>query len=155
MIQRKSLIAMAITAALAAPVALAQTGSTPPAKQPGMSSEGSAPAARNPTDRTANPGAGTFHSFDTNRDGFVSRDEAKNSSELNRQFNELDKDRDGKLSAQELSGWRGAGSPSAASSPMGEGKVGASGSSGVGSSTEPSGGVRDSGKAPPDTKRGY
>lgn len=122
MIQRKSLVAIAIAAAVAAPAALAQTGGMQKDKSPAHSSEGSASTqtqgARNPTDRTSESGAMTFRSLDTNRDGAVSRDEAKNSAELNRQFNQLDKDRDGKLSTQELAGAR-SGSPSPASSPTG------------------------------------
>ena len=45
----------------------------------------------------------TFRSFDANRDGFISREEAATSPTLARQFDQLDKDRDGKLSQEELS----------------------------------------------------
>jgi Ca2+-binding EF-hand superfamily protein len=41
--------------------------------------------------------------LDTNRDGRISREEAKASSDLNSRFGELDKNRDGSLSADEIS----------------------------------------------------
>ena len=43
-----------------------------------------------------------FNSFDTNKDGSISRQEARASSMLSGQFNQLDKDGDGKLSVDEL-----------------------------------------------------
>jgi hypothetical protein len=158
MISRNHLIAAAIAAALAAPAAMAQTG-TPTEKQPSFGSEGSSKTpsrppegARSPTDRTTDTGVGTFRSIDTNKDGYISRDEAKNSAELNRQFGQLDKDGDGKLSPQEMSGWR---APATTGSATGD-RVGAAGSSGVGTSTEPSGGTRPGGNRPPETpKKGY
>jgi len=45
----------------------------------------------------------TFNSFDTNRDGYLSREEAAVSPLLARQFDQLDKNGDGKLSQEELS----------------------------------------------------
>jgi Ca2+-binding EF-hand superfamily protein len=48
----------------------------------------------------------TFNSLDVNRDGYLSRQEARASSTLASQFDGLDKDRDGKLSMHELTGWR-------------------------------------------------
>lgn len=85
---------------------------------------------------------GTFHPLDTNRDGFVSREEARGTADVNRRFNELDKDGDGKLSASEMSSM-GSGPAPTAGQQNRSATPGASGSVGVGTSTEPSGGVRD------------
>jgi hypothetical protein len=53
-------------------------------------------------------------SLDANKDGFVSREEAKASADVGARFNQLDKDSDGKLSAEELNAaTRGSGSGSA------------------------------------------
>jgi len=74
-------------------------------------------APRNPVDRSASdPGAGTFKSLDVNNNGYISRDEAKASGELNRRFTTLDKDRNGKLSMSEVTGWRSASYSSAGTS---------------------------------------
>jgi Ca2+-binding EF-hand superfamily protein len=54
--------------------------------------------------------------LDTNRDGLISRDEAKASTDLSARFGELDKNRDGSLSADEISNASSA--PSGGSSPM-------------------------------------
>lgn len=54
--------------------------------------------------------------LDTNRDGRISREEAKSSSDLSSRFGELDKDRDGSLSADEIS--NASSSTSGGSSPM-------------------------------------
>lgn len=43
-----------------------------------------------------------FIQLDTNKDGFVERDEAKRSADTTARFEELDIDRDGRLSASEL-----------------------------------------------------
>jgi hypothetical protein len=43
-----------------------------------------------------------FNSFDTDKDGSLSRQEARTSSMLSGQFDQLDKDGDGKLSVDEL-----------------------------------------------------
>lgn len=62
---------------------------------------------RNAVDRTSSdPAAATFNSFDTNNDGYVSREEARESAELTRRFDQLDRNRDGRLSPGEVSGWR-------------------------------------------------
>jgi EF hand domain-containing protein len=108
---RTKLIAIALAAAF--PLAVYAQGTTKPDQQqrPGASSPTPAPQGA-----AGGGSAGGAASLDTNRDGKISREEAKASSELSSRFNELDKDRDGSLSAQELSGSAG-GSPGG-SSPM-------------------------------------
>ena len=97
----RKLIATLVFAVLTIPVgALAAAGDPPSRPAPSH--------PRNPVDRTPDTGAATFKSLDANRDGYVSRDEARNSSELTSRFNELDQDRDGRLSRQEVSGSRSA-----------------------------------------------
>lgn len=54
------------------------------------------------------------HHLDTDRDGFISRAEAKGSSALSNRFDQLDGDRDGKLSPFEFGG-AGTDSPGGAS----------------------------------------
>ena len=44
---------------------------------------------------------GRFEALDKNHDGYISRDEAKDASELNTRFTELDANNDGKLSREE------------------------------------------------------
>ena len=44
----------------------------------------------------------TFNSFDANRDGYIAREEAATSPLLARQFDQLDRNGDGRLSQDEL-----------------------------------------------------
>jgi Ca2+-binding EF-hand superfamily protein len=46
-------------------------------------------------------GSERFDQLDRNRDGYISRDEAKDAEELNTRFSELDVNNDGKLSRDE------------------------------------------------------
>ena len=53
-------------------------------------------------DSAAAPGTpGRFEQLDRSRDGFVSRDEAKDAEELHTRFTELDRNNDNKLSSEE------------------------------------------------------
>jgi hypothetical protein len=90
--QRKLSSMLILAAAVALPTAVLAAGNDPAARAP--SASGTAP-------RDAGAPM-TFNSLDANKDGHISREEAKNSSELNKQFSQLDKDGDGKLSAAEL-----------------------------------------------------
>jgi hypothetical protein len=104
---RTQLIAIALAAAF--PLGAYAQGMTKPDQQqrPGASS----PAPATKGSGITEPGAARL---DTNRDGLISREEAKASSDLNGRFNELDKNRDGSLSAEELSSRSG----TSGSSPM-------------------------------------
>jgi hypothetical protein len=119
----KTLIAVAVAGAFALPVAaLASAGSDnivvaqaggdagggdaststrqPGANPPGAASPGS-PSGSSASGTSATTNRMGFDRLDKNRDGFVSRDEAKDAPELNTRFSELDKDNDGKLSREE------------------------------------------------------
>ncbi len=135
------LIHVAIAATFAMTVgAYAQTGGAP-AK--GAQSPAGAPPDRTERPPTDTPAGNnfTFRSLDANKDGAVSRDEAKNSAELAKRFSELDRDGDGKLSPQEFgalggSATTGAMGSSPSSSPMSgatRSSPSPSGSSGTGS----------------------
>ena len=117
----KIMMALAAAGALAAPFgASAQTDMK---KAP----------AKTADEVKAAPGASVnltgFDRLDRNRDGYVSRDEAKDAAELNTRFTELDANNDGKLSHDEYSavnssarGATGTGSTSGrAGAPMGAG----------------------------------
>jgi EF hand len=101
----KTVLALAIAAACAAPVFAQQTGRSPEAKD------------RNP----ATPGAGAtaatggFSAIDRNNDGYISRDEARDVPWSNR-FSEMDKDNDGRLSLGEFDAMRQQGAAGGASS---------------------------------------
>ena len=71
----------------------------------GMDRATGAASHTNPTGKSSSAGAtthrGRFEALDQNHDGFISRDEAKDASELNTRFTELDANNDGKLSRDE------------------------------------------------------
>jgi hypothetical protein len=94
---KHKLIVLTIAAALPLS-ALAQTGSP--------TSPGGSPS-KSPMNAGASggvKGAASIGPLDTNKDGYISREEAKASASISTRFSELDKDGDGKLSAQELNG---------------------------------------------------
>jgi hypothetical protein len=119
---KRTLIAFAVAAALPL-TALAQTGSpSAPSKSPssaGSSSPGSGMSKDSPLSR-----------LDTNKDGYVSKNEAKGSAEVSKHFSTLDKDHDGKLSSSELSAASSGSSSSGSSSPSGPKSGGTSPGSG-------------------------
>jgi hypothetical protein len=94
------------------------TGTT----SPGTASTGTAAAGSS---------SAIFSRMDSNRDGYVSREEARAHTDLTGQFSTLDKDGDGRLSASEMSGWSGASSGASGSSVTGS-SAGGPASSGVG-----------------------
>lgn len=110
---RTKLIVIALAAAF--PLGAYAQGTTKPDQQqrPGASSPTPAPQGGSAAGGGGvQPGTARL---DINRDGLISREEAKASSELSSRFNELDKNGDGSLSAEELSG---SGPGASGSSPM-------------------------------------
>jgi hypothetical protein len=105
-----SIIALAGTLAL--PFA-ASAADTPPAS-PTAPKASTSPSSPPPT--TAGAASSSFKALDSNKDGFISRDEAKSSDALNKRFSQLDLDRDGKLSQTEMNA---VGSPAAGGSQPG------------------------------------
>ena len=94
-------LAVAATFPLAA---LAQQPTSPSRTPESQSPPGSqAPSRPNAPKEfgSGGPSSGSMQ-LDRNNDGYVSREEAKTSSEISRKFNDLDKDGDGKLSTKEL-----------------------------------------------------
>ena len=103
-----------------------QPGATPPGQvSPGTPRSAATGADRETgADRNANPSGSMdrdrasggehsasgrsasrdFERLDKNHDGYISRDEAKDASELNTRFTELDANNDGKLSREEYNG---------------------------------------------------
>ena len=51
---------------------------------------------------STSPSAALFDRLDKNKDGFVTREEARDATELQGRFAELDKDNDGKISRSEM-----------------------------------------------------
>jgi EF hand domain-containing protein len=93
----KTVMALAISVALAAPV-LAQQA---------RDSKDSNPAApRAAEGSAAGTTAGGFAAMDRNNDGYISRDEARDAT-WNTRFSELDKDNDGRLSQSEFDALQG------------------------------------------------
>ncbi len=87
---KTSLATLLVLGAL--PLAAIAADATPP----GGTTPGSAPTAGG----DATPPM--FKELDSNKDGYVSRDEAKRSAEVTARFSELDKDRDGRLTVSEF-----------------------------------------------------
>ena len=88
---RKPLIAAAVALAAATAQASAQADKDRKAD--------TAPAGGRTSAATA-----LFERLDRNDDGFVTRDEARDATELQGRFAELDKDNDGKISRSEMRG---------------------------------------------------
>jgi len=90
----KTLAAAAVAAAFALPFAAsADNDKAKSEKASGSSASG----------RTTGSAA-LFDRLDRNRDGFVTRDEARDATELQGRFAEMDKDNDGKISRSEMRG---------------------------------------------------
>ena len=101
----KTLMAIAVAGAFALPVAaLASAGSDNIVVAQAGGTGGADAATSSQQAGSATGASGTrmgFDRLDKNRDGFISRDEAKDAAELNTRFSELDKNNDGKLSREE------------------------------------------------------
>jgi hypothetical protein len=153
----KTLIAVAVAGAFAVPCAVLaqggatsqpQTGRTPPgqAASPGSIEQRSGAA----TSGATSTGAAVFQRLDRNSDGFVSRDEAKDATELQGRFAELDKNNDGKISEAEMRGMDG--ERGATGSTVERNPTGVRGSTGgMGGSSGPAGsssGPNPAGEAP-------
>lgn len=128
---KSKLIVLAIAAVFPLSALAQQTPSsparTPESQSPPGSQTPNAPGAPKQYG-SGGPSSGSVN-LDTNNDGFVSREEAKKSSEVSRKFNDLDKDGDGKLSTKEMdSSSRASGSASGRSSGTKEPRSSGSGS---------------------------
>jgi len=102
-------------------------------RQEGVNPPGQASPGKGAMGATAKHGR--FEALDKNHDGFVSRDEAKDASELDTRFSELDANNDGKLSRDEYNalnksarGATGTGSMSGKASAPGNRALGSAGS---------------------------
>ncbi|WP_397408270.1 EF-hand domain-containing protein [Polaromonas sp.] len=104
-IPSRRLFALATAAALLAPVADAQPAATPPAVQaqsaPSTSVVSTAAAATEPR-YSAGDIARAFGFMDTNKDGRISREEASGFRGVARHFDEADTNKDSSLSHQEF-----------------------------------------------------
>ena len=88
----KTVVAAAAAAAFALPFAASADSDKP------KSEKAAGPAASGRTTGSA----ALFDRLDKNKDGFVTRDEARDATELQGRFAELDKDNDGKISRSEM-----------------------------------------------------
>ena len=130
MMKLKTVMAVMIAAAFAAPVLAQSPGRT--TTDPKDSNPAAPPATPGKVDRSAaGATAGGFSAIDRNSDGYISRDEARDGT-WNSRFSELDKDNDGRISQSEFDGL-GASSGASTTGGMG-GSVGPGGTQ-SGSST--------------------
>ena len=100
----KTLMAIAVSGAFALPLTSAASDTGASAKQedanlPGQASPGAPRSSASGIDRDTT--RERFEALDKNHDGFISRDEAKDATELDTRFSELDVNNDGKLSRDE------------------------------------------------------
>lgn len=97
----KTLIAAAVAAVFALPVAANAAGSD---KASGAAAPSGGTSSSAPKSSAAGNGgsASMMKRLDADKDGNVSRDEAKKDTTISKRFKELDKNNDGKLSATEL-----------------------------------------------------
>jgi hypothetical protein len=97
---RKTLIAVVVASAFAAPLAASAADNDRTQAAPGKIEQAPASSASGRTSGSA----ALFDRLDRNKDGFVSRDEARDATELQGRFAELDTDNDGKISRSEMRG---------------------------------------------------
>ena len=98
MLSSKSLIAAAVAAVFALPLSVNAAGT----EKSGTPSAGTGSSA-DKSGMSGNGGAASsMKRLDTNKDGSVSREEAKKDTNISKRFSELDKDNDGKLSTTEM-----------------------------------------------------
>ena len=95
-------MAIAVAGAFALPLTSAASDTGASAKQEGANPRGQAsPTGKGESATGATGKRGRFDALDKNHDGFISRDEAKDATELDTRFSELDVNNDGKLSRDE------------------------------------------------------
>jgi len=97
---RKTLIAAAVASAFAAPLAASAADSEKTQAAPGKIEKAPASSASGRTSGSA----ALFDRLDKNQDGFVTREEARDATELQGRFAEMDTDNDGKISRSEMRG---------------------------------------------------
>ena len=107
---RLSLIVAAISATMAF-AANAQVGGSAPGSAPSSGPE----ASSNPASSSA-PGA-DLGKLDTNKDGAISKSEARKDKELSKAFGSLDSNKDGKLDAAEFAAYGSGGGSMGGSKP--------------------------------------
>jgi len=84
--------------------ALAATAALPPA----LSAADELPAVKTRAESMGIPASGHYTSFrqlDANQDGYITRDEARDSPALIRRFSEMDRNGDGRISPEEQRDW--------------------------------------------------